>query len=117
MLTVYEFFFIDCQFYNLLFLDFPLQPTFSLSRNKTYEGDIIDIECSSGSANPEPVLTVYKSGAKLGDSKIGRNATYQLRVQREMNREYLYCTITSSNENKLNYTLMSISKTVHVLCK
>ena len=100
----------------LTITDFPSQPTLSLSTNGASEADIINVKCSSGSANPEPVLTIYKSDVKLSNAKTGNKVTHQLQVDREMNGEDLYCQATSSNEQKLGYTFTSEPKTLNVLC-
>ena len=75
------------------------------------------IECISPVANPDRILTLYRSGTELAISLPGENVTHTVTVEREMNEDDVYCTATSSDESKLSYTITSNNEILNVTCK
>ena len=82
-------------------------------------GEQREMMCTAD-ANPEPVITLYRREGtdtiEVGNS--ARNSLSQtITMTKEINRDFFYCTATSSNTELLSYSKNSDTKYYTVLCK
>ena len=80
------------------------------------EGQTITVQCTTN-ANPSPTLQLYNNSKKLGLSITADFLDFTVTVTRFMNINNLYCSATSSDPTKFNYTINSTGKTLSIACE
>ena len=102
-----------------IFTLFPDKPSLTCdahSKPDPTEGDTRQIECTSTSANPEPVLSMYR-GDVVVKTVAGRTLTYSVDITREINGVQFKCMATSSDTTKYDYSVTSDWKSYNVFCE
>ena len=95
--------------------DHPESVTMSVPLSNT-EGQTITVQCTA-TANPSPTLQLYNNSKKLGPAVTTDFLNFTVNVIRVMNNNNLYCSATSSDPTKFDYTINSTRETLTVVCE
>ena len=91
--------------------------TFTANTNPNpTEGDTRGMTCRSTSANPAPVLTLYR-GDVVVKSVTGTLLSYTVDIEKEISGVEFKCVATSSSSTDFEYNVNKGGKFYTVLCK